>query len=170
MLNLRKRTIYRIIGGILVVLISFWATLKTMDYMARAAEFRQLVDTLKSGKAIYLRFDDGPEEREPDGRISCGPQAAKGFLGAFVAGQSYEITYEAATHTWNGFGPNQNADYDPKTATCAGQFSSYSAARLGRAIRPEDNELVLWGSEFKFDSSLSVLASGKRVGRLQLNR
>ena len=173
-----SQLLLRLAGGIAVMLLAFWVALHVMnkpsDLVAnkggKEAAFHAIVEQARAGRSIFVRFDDNPkEDREPSGAIRCSDKAADGYLGIFIAGGVYQITYSEKAGSWTVSGPDQRNPLDGATGQCGAQASMHSAADLKpRQPRPEKGELALWGVPFSFDAQLSVFDStGAKVGRVQ---
>lgn len=122
---------------------------------------RRLID----GKTVVVRFDDSDREtRDAAGAILCGPEAESGYLGVFVAGEKYRVSYDRLTHRWTAAGPVQNGSREKSSASCQQQSAAYGPKELGHAVDP-NGVLVLWGALFNLDG-LDVLKDGQRVGRI----
>lgn len=144
--------------GMLQVLVGDNANIDRKQLEAR------VIQRLNDGKEIVLHFDGSDDEdRDTDGKIRCGPEAANGYLGVFIATEAYSVRYDKETHTWTASGPVQSFPYDPATGNCRSQTSGFSADELREKIRPDDNELVLWGARFRFDG-LNVYYIDRKVG------
>jgi hypothetical protein len=129
--------------------------------------FMDVVNPLNAGNAVIVQFDDNPaEDRDENGLVVCGPQASKGYLGALIAGERYEVIYGPATRLWTTSGPYQIL------RTCGRYSETYGPTQLGSIeARPEDGDLILWGAPMTFDSRLDVYDSTKRkVGHLSIKR
>jgi hypothetical protein len=120
---------------------------------------------LIGGKTIVFRFDENDREtRDAAGAILCGPEAESGYLGVFIAGEQYRVSYDYVTHRWTGSGPAQTRSRSKESAGCPHVSATYGPKELGRAVDPTDI-LVLWGTSFKLDG-LDLLLGGRRVGRV----
>lgn len=122
---------------------------------------KRLID----GKTIVLRFDDSNlESRDAAGAILCGPEAESGYLGVFVAGEEYRVSYDRVTHRWTGSGPAQNKSRSSESTGCPYFSATYGPKDLGQAVDPTE-ALVLWGTSLKLNG-LDLLLDGRRVGRI----
>lgn len=66
----------------------------------------RIEQSLVEGKSVVIRFDDSKLEwRDADGAIRCGLEASQSFLGIFVAGEEYRISYDKQNQKWTGAGP-----------------------------------------------------------------
>ena len=127
----------------------------------QAAIGKRLID----GKTIVFRFDDSNlESRDASGAILCGPEAESGYLGVFVAGEQYRVSYDRVTHRWTGSGPVQDRPRGKSSTSCQEFSATFGPTEMGRVTDPS-NDLVLWGALFKLDG-LDVLLGGRRVGRI----
>lgn len=127
----------------------------------QAAIERRLID----GKTVVLRFDDSDlETRDASGAILCGPLAETGYLGVFIAGERYTVSYDHLARRWTASGPAQSGSRDKNSASCQQLSAAYGPKELGRAVDPK-GALVLWGALLKLDG-LDVLLDGRRVGRI----
>lgn len=125
----------------------------------------RIEQSLIEGKSVVIRFDASKLEwRDGDGAIRCGPEASQSFLGIFVAGEEYKISFDKQSRRWMGAGPAQNSTRDPETAKCANLVATYGPQELGAPVAPL-GVLVLWGTKLKLDG-LDVLLDGRRVGRI----
>jgi hypothetical protein len=173
------------VGAISVVALSFFSTLQILNYMDDSAlpkssgsaaplvAFSDIVNALDAGQIVIVRFDDNPaEDRNTNGRIVCGAEATKGYLGIFVPGQRYEIKYDLAKGSWTTSGPHRAVSFDDYTETCGNYSETYGRTKLGSInARPEAGQLILWGAVMTFDTALEVFDSAKRkVGRVSLKR
>lgn len=160
----------RTFGAIVIVAAFFFGTLAilaALDTPPDVVTFADVVNAITTGKPVVIQFDDNPaEDRDRNGRIACGPDAANGYLGVFIAGQQYRLTYDAAARSWTTSGPYQNIP------SCARYTDTYGPAKLGAIkARPEDGDLILWGAAMTFDANLDVLNAAKRkVGRISIAR
>ena len=161
----------RIAGAIAVVGLSFFFTLQILDLMDRPAitdanaTFMDAVNALNAGAVVIVRLDDNPaEDRDENGLIACGPDAAKGYLGALIAGERYEVVYASTTRSWTTSGPYQIL------RNCGRYSESYGPAKLGSTeALPENGDLIVWGAVMTFDAKLDVYDSTKRkVGHLSI--
>lgn len=127
----------------------------------KAAIGKRLIE----GKTIVFRFDESSlETRDAAGAILCGPEAENGYLGVFVAGEQYRVSYDRVTHRWIGSGPVQNRPRGNNSTGCAEYSAAFGPTEMGRVTDPGDN-LVLWGALFKLDG-LDISLDGRRVGRI----
>lgn len=118
-----------------------------------------ILDRLKRGKKIIIHFDDSElENRDAAGNILCGPETASGYLGVFVAGADYVVSYNAQNHQWSGVGPAQNR---PKCLTLDSEFGP---KELRTVVTPQE-AIVLWGGRFDL-RGLNVYLSDQKVGRV----
>ncbi len=167
-------TLLRIAGPISILGLSFFCTLQVLDFVGNrattdaespSATFLDVVNALNAGHAIIVQFDDNPaEDRDENGLIVCGPQAANGYLGALIAGERYELVYVSAKRSWTTSGPYQIL------RNCGRYSETYGPAQLGSTkARPEDGDLILWGAAMTFDAKLDVYDSAKRrVGHVSI--
>lgn len=120
---------------------------------------------LIEGKTIVFRFDESSlETRDAAGAILCGPEAESGYLGVFVAGEQYRVSYDRVTHRWTGSGPAQTRPRSKESTDCPHFSATYGPKELGQAVDPADT-LILWGASLKLDG-LDILLDGRRVGRI----
>jgi len=120
---------------------------------------------LVQGKSVVIRFDDSKLEwRDAQGAIQCGPEASQSFLGIFVAGEEYRISYDKQNQKWTGAGPAQNGTRDRETAKCANLVAAYGPKELHATVAPA-GVLVLWGTKLKLDG-LDITLDGRDVGRV----
>jgi hypothetical protein len=161
----------RIGGAIAVVGLSFFVTLQIFNMMDGSAitegnaTFMDAVNALNAGEVVIVQLDDNPaEDRDESGLIACGPDAAKGYLGALIAGERYEVVYAAATRAWTTSGPYQ------VLRNCGRYSETYGPAKLGSTkAQPENGDLILWGAAMTFDAKLDVYDSTRRkVGHLSI--
>jgi len=125
----------------------------------------RIEQSLIEGKSLVVRFDDSKLEwRDADGAIRCGPEASQSFLGIFVAGEEYRISYDKQNQKWTGAGPAQNGTRDRETAKCTNLAAVYGPKELHAAVAPV-GVLVLWGTKLKLDG-LDILLDGRQVGRV----
>lgn len=125
----------------------------------------RIEQSLIEGKSVVIRFHDSTQEwRDADGAIRCGPEASQSFLGIFVAGEEYRISYDKQNQKWTGAGPAQNGTRDSETAKCANLVATYGPKELQAAVAPV-GALVLWGTKLKLDG-LDILLEGRPVGRV----
>jgi hypothetical protein len=98
-------TLLRIAGAISIAALSFFITLRVLDFMddtsaggkSPSVTFMDVVDALNAGKTVIVQFDDNPaEDCDENGLIVRGPEASKGYLGVFIAGRQYELRHDAA--------------------------------------------------------------------------
>jgi hypothetical protein len=166
-------TLLRIAGAISILVLSFFCTLRILDFIddmgaeSPSATFMDVVNALNVGTTVIVEFDDNPAEvRDENGLIVCGPEASKGYLGVFIAGRQYELRYDAAARSWTTSGPYRNL------RTCGRYSETYGPAKLGSiTARPEDGDLILWGAAMTFDAELDVYDSTRRkVGRISIKR
>ena len=164
-------TLLRIAGALAIVGLSFFFTLQILDLMDGPvttdanATFMDAVNALNAGEVVIVQFDDNPaEDRDESGLIACGSDTAKGYLGALIAGERYEVVYAAATRAWTTSGPYQ------VLRNCGRYSETYGPAKLGSAkALPENGDLILWGAAMTFDAKLDVYDSTRRkVGRLSI--
>ena len=163
----------KIAAAISVVVVSFFVTLQIFNLTdgpsgtdANTA-FMDAVDALNAGKVVVVEFDPSPlEDRDENGLLACGPDTVKGYLGALIAGERYEVVYAARTRSWKVSGPYQ------VLPTCGRYSETYGPTQLGgREARPENGDLILWGAAMTFDAKLDVYDSSKRkVGHLTIQR
>jgi hypothetical protein len=164
-------TLLRTGGAIAILGLSFFSTLQILNLMDGPAitdadaTFMDVVNALNAGKAVIVQLDDNPaEDRDENGLIACGPDAAKGYLGALIAGERYEVAYAAATRAWSTTGPYQ------VLRNCGRYSETYGPAKLGSIkAQPENGDLILWGAAMTFDAKLDVSDSTRRkVGHLSI--
>jgi len=121
---------------------------------------------LNAGMTITVRFDDNPSEAVGrDATVSCGSDALSSYLGIFIAGQSYKVSFEPSTQRWRTSGPSQLLEYDRLAKTCALFTATYGPAELREKILPESGTLVLWGSRFQLEGKF-VMRNGVKVGEV----
>ena len=154
-----------------IVGLSFFFTLQILNVMDGSAitganaTFMDAVNALNASEVVIVQFDDNPaEDRDDNGLIACGPDTAKGYLGALIAGERYEVVYAAATRAWTTTGPYQ------VLRTCGRYSETYGPAKLGSTnAQPENGDLILWGAAMTFDGKLDVYDSKRRkVGHLSI--
>lgn len=122
---------------------------------------RRLLD----GKTVVFRFDDSNlETRDAAGAILCGPEAEGGYLGVFVAGEQYRVSYDRVTQRWTGSGPAQSRSRSKDSTNCPHFGATYGPKELGQTVDPTD-ALILWGATLKLDG-LNLFLDGRRVGRI----
>ena len=164
-------TLLRIAGAIAIVGLSFFFTLQIMNLMDGPgvtdvdATFMDVVNALNAGKVVIVQLDDNPaEDRDESGLIACGPDTAKGYLGALIAGERYEVVYAPAPRSWTTSGPYQ------VLLNCGRYSETYGPAKLGSTkAQPENGDLILWGAAMTFDAKLDVYDSTRRkVGHLSI--
>lgn len=127
----------------------------------QAAIAKRLID----GKTIIFRFDESNlETRDTAGAILCGPEAESGYLGVFVAGEQYRVSYDRVTRRWTGSGPAQTRSRSKESTGCPHFSATYGPKELGQAVDPTDI-LILWGASLKLDG-LDLLLDGRPVGRI----
>lgn len=120
---------------------------------------KAILNRLDDGKKIIIHFDDNElEDRDSSGAILCGPEAERGYLGVFIAGADYVVSYDAQKHEWFGSGPAQNR---PK---CLNLKSEFGPKELRAVVTPQD-AIVLWGGRFDL-RGLDLYLSGQKVGRV----
>jgi hypothetical protein len=163
----------KVAGAISVVVVSFFVTLQIFNLSdgpsdtGASATFMDAVNALNAGEVVVVEFDPSPlEDRDESGLIACGPDTVKGYLGALVAGERYEVVFEARTRSWKVTGPYQ------VLPTCGRYSETYGPAQLGGTkARPENGDLILWGAAMTFDAKLDVYDSSRRkVGHLTIRR
>jgi hypothetical protein len=167
----------KIVGAVSIPTLSFVLTLQILHYLDESAAersanalpstFADVVSALKAGKPAFVQFDDNPAEtRDESGRIACGPDAGKGYLGVLIAGRRYEIKYSPVGRAWTTSGPYQSTD------NCKNYTTTTNESELGPTkVRLEDGDLVLWGAIMTFDNNLDVFDSAKRrVGHVSIGR
>jgi hypothetical protein len=161
----------RIGGAIAVVGLSFFFALEIFNVMDGSAitdadaTFMDAVNALNAGEVVIVHLDDNPaEDRDKSGLIACGPDTAKGYLGALIAGERYEVVYALATRSWTTSGPYQ------VLRNCGRYSETYGPAKLGSTkAQPENGDLILWGAAMTFDAKLDVYDStGRKVGHLSI--
>jgi len=114
---------------------------------------------LNAGKNIIIRFDQSDKEtRDNNGAILCGPQAETGYLGVFIAGFEYVVSYDSRKHEWKGAGPVQSR---PR---CRAQTEVFGPKELREEVSPKD-AIVLWGARFKLQG-LDVYLAEQKVGQV----
>lgn len=124
-----------------------------------------IVQRLTEGKRMIIRFDSNAlETRDGTGAILCGPEAAGGYLGAFVAGEEYTISYDKSSHRWTGLGPAQSMARDQATGKCTNFKNVYGPKELHKIVTPADG-LILWGAPLKLDG-LDISLDGKKIARV----
>jgi hypothetical protein len=164
-------TLLRCAVAFLVLGLSFFSTLQILNLIDGPtttqldATFMEAVNALISGRVMIVRLYDNPgEDRDNNGLIACGPDAAKGYLGALIAGEQYEIVYLSGARSWTTTGPYQ------VLRTCGRYSETYGPAKLGATkAQPENGDLVLWGAVMMFDAKLAVYDSAKRkIGQLSI--
>lgn len=125
----------------------------------------RIEQSLIEGKSVIIRFHDSTQEwRDADGAIRCGPEANRSFLGIFIAGEEYRISYDVQNQQWTGTGPAQNSTRDRETAKCANVVAAYTPKELHTVVAPV-GVLVLWGTKMRLDG-LDITLDGSRVGRI----
>jgi len=125
----------------------------------------RVADRLNDGRPVVILFDDNArEDRDQNGHIRCGPSTQNGYLGAFVAGGQYTVSYNRLTHQWTGSGPAQSRSSGKDSGSCLQETAIYGPKELGKTITPAD-AVVLWGAQFKLDG-LALLLDGHPVGRV----
>ena len=125
----------------------------------------RIEQSLVEGKSVVIRFDDSKLEwRDADGAIRCGLEASQSFLGIFVAGEEYRISYDKQNQKWTGAGPAQNSTRDRETAKCTNLVAAYGPKELQAAVAPA-GVLVLWGTKLKLDG-LDIAIGDRHVGRI----
>lgn len=136
------------------------------DHFASKDEIQSAIGKrLIDGKNVILRFDDSDREtRNSAGAILCGAEAEGGYLGVFVAGEQYTVSYDHLTHRWTGSGPAQNRSNTNDSTSCLRVSATYGPKELGQAVEPV-GALVLWGALLQLDG-LDLLLNGQRVGRI----
>jgi hypothetical protein len=145
--------------GALPVLIKDGRFASTPDVEAAIAQ------RLTEGNSIIIRFDNNTlETRDGAGAILCGPEAASGYLGAFVAGEEYTISYDKLSHQWTGSGPAQSMARDQATGKCTNFKNVYGPKELHKIVTPAD-ALILWGASLKLNG-LDISLEDKKVGRV----
>lgn len=163
----------KIAAAIAVVVVSFFLTLQILDLTDGPSEtdanatFMDAVDALNAGKVVVIAFDPSPlEDHDENGLLACGPATVKGYLGALIAGERYQVVYAARTRSWTVTGPYQ------VLPTCGRYSETYGPAQLGGTnARPENGDLILWGAAMTFDAKLDVYDSSRRkVGHLTIRR
>jgi hypothetical protein len=173
MLRPRISTLLRSAGAISVVGLSFFFTLQILNLMdgpaitRSDATFMDAVNALISGKVMIVQLDDNPaEDRDNNGVIACGPDTGKGYLGALIAGEQYQVVYISEARSWTTSGPYQ------VLRTCGRYSETYGPEKLGATKAPPENgDLILWGAAMTFDANLDVYDSTKRkVGHLSIRR
>jgi len=154
-----------------IVALSFFLTLQILDLTdgpaITDATFMDVVNALNARKAVIVQLDDNPaEDRDQYGSIACGPGTGKGYLGALIAGEQYEVVYTSDTRSWTTTGPYQILP------TCGRYSETYGPAKLGSTeAQPENGDLILWGAAMTFDAKLDVYDStGRKVGHLSIKR
>jgi hypothetical protein len=164
-------TLLRIGGAIAIVGLSFFFTLQILDLMDGPtitdadATFMNAVNALNASRVVIVQLDDNPtEDRDQDGLVACGADAAKGYLGALIAGRQYEVVYNSNMRSWTTTGPYQ------VLPTCGRYSETYGPAKLGSTkAQPENGDLILWGAPMTFDAKLDVYDSTRRkVGHLSI--
>jgi hypothetical protein len=164
-------TLLRCTGAFLVLGLSFFSTLQILNLidgpatMQSDVPFTVAMNALISGRVMIVQLDDNPaEDRDNNGLIACGPDTAKGYLGALIAGEQYEIVYLSGARSWTTSGPYQ------VLRTCGRYSETYGPAKLGATkAEPENGELVLWGAVMTFDAKLDVYGSAERkIGHLSI--
>ena len=124
-----------------------------------------IAQRLTDGSSITIRFDNSAlETRDGTGAILCGPEAASGYLGAFVAGEEYTISYDKSSQQWTGFGPAQSMARDKATGKCTNLKNVYGPKDLHKTVTPAD-ALILWGATLKLNG-LDISFEDKKVGRV----
>lgn len=128
---------------------------------------RSAAAVLLNAKATLLvRFDDSVNElKGADSRVLCGPEAQNSYLGIFVAGEIYKVSFDKSAQRWRGTGPSQMFGYDPITKTCSPLTMELGPADTQGAIKPESEKLVIWGAVFQVDGKALKLG-GAKVGEL----
>jgi hypothetical protein len=163
----------RIAAAIAVVVVSFFVTLQIFDLADGPSQtdanvtFMDAVDALNAGRVVVVELDPSPlEDHDESGLLMCGPETAKGYLGALIAGERYEVVYAARTRSWTVTGPYQ------VLPNCGRYSETYGPTQLGGTkARPEDGDLILWGAAMTFDAKLDVYDSSRRkVGHLTIRR
>jgi len=130
------------------------------------AERRAAAILLNAKATLLLRFDDNASESKgPDSRVLCGPDVRDSYLGIFVAGEIYKVSFDKSAQRWRGTGPSQMLKYDPITRTCSPLTMELGPADIQGAIQPESEKIVLWGSIFQVDGK-SIKLEGAKVGEL----
>lgn len=135
-------------------------------HFASRQEIQTAIGTrLIDGRTVVLRFDDSNlETRDTAGAILCGPEAESGYLGVFVAGEQYRVSYDHIAHRWTGSGPAQTRLRSKESISCPLLSATYGPKELGQAVDPADI-LILWGTSLKLDG-LDLWLDRRRVGRI----
>jgi hypothetical protein len=163
----------KVFGAVVVLAVSFFATLLALrqwDTGKEAQTFEQIVEKLMDRAAVTIVLDDNPaEDRDAEGRIVCGPETSKGYLGVFEAGQKYIVKYDPAKMVWTTTGPQQATSFDPATHSCKIFSDAYDMTKpAALKASPQRGQLILWGALMTFDADLAVFdASGRKIGHIQ---